>query len=917
MKNTKDKNCQLYALGRKLQKSVVGLIVFACLVITDSSAHASANLLANGSFNSGITGWSTYTFGSGSYVSVEIPSALVGTSTNPPNWPTGWPAGAGTNYAANPVTPLYDGTLQLTCGASAANAGGYAWQIVAGSPGVTYTLTCQAGAQNWWLPTGEIRLWFLDSTNGIISSNFVETCLSVNNPNTNPIVALYDTGVPYQNWTNVATAPPSTVYVKVELCNPNGTGSAWFDNVVLTSPNSPPVIANLYPDGSVLLQNTNKLAFTAGSASPINASGIDVVLNGVDVTSNLVITGSGTTNVSVSYTGLQTNTVYTAAISVTDTSTLSTLKNITFDTFSASFLWEAEDYDFTNSQYFDSPVLSSTPQPGSYFGVTGVSNVDYSSSTTGLNVFRTNDTTGINPAGDTPRQNYVTAQISNPAIQDYDVGYIADGNWFNYTRDYPAGTYNIYGRLAGGQGATTVSLDDVTGGMTNNLGVFSFSGSNWGAWEYVPLEDAYGNLVQFNHNAKRTLRATLTSGGFNMNFFMLVPAQIGLPFVLNISPANGTMFATNNALSFTATSSAGLNTSGIQVSLNGILVSPSQVVSNSSTNIMVSYALQPNTIYTAVINVTNVSGVGVGRTVNFDTFSQNNFTIEAEDCDFNGGQFIDNPIETAPYYVATNSYGVVPGDNPNNAAVFDVDLTVSNGIAGETFLYRPIEANCGTEVTSDYLRSKFINTGQIPVDVEPLNTTNSDYDVGWWSPGTWLNYTRTFPTNTYHVYGRLASGTPYSGATMSLVTAGLGTPSQATSLLGSFADPNANGFQSWHWVELSDTNGSPIVASLGGVRTIKMTAPPGNAGGSLNANYYMFVPVVLVPNLSISRTGSSVSIQFATQIGNTYIVQSSSSLNPASWSTSLSTYTGDGTVKTATDSANASKMFYRVKITTP
>ena len=33
-----------------------------------------------------------------------------------------------------------------------------------------------------------------------------------------------------------------------------------------------------------------------------------------------------------------------------------------------------------------------------------------------------------------------------------------------------------------------------------------------------------------------------------------------------------------------------------------------------------------------------------------------------------------------------------------------------------------------------------------------------DFDVGWWSPGTWLNYTRTFPANTYLVYGRLAAG---------------------------------------------------------------------------------------------------------------------------------------------------------------
>ena len=883
-------------------------VLLAAVILTVCSAHASGNLLVNGSFNSGSASWTTYTSGSSPYASFEIPQPLEGTSTNPPTWPHGqgnsWPAGAGTNFAANPITPLYDGTLQLTCGASGGAGVAMAYQTVAGSPGVTYTLTCQAGAQNWWWPSGEIRLWFLDNTMAVIGSNVVETCLSI---------TAYNQGVPYQNFTNVATSPAATKYVKVELGNPTGTGSAWFDNAVLTAPNNPPVIANLYPDGSVLLQYTNKLAFTAGSASPINASGIDVILNGVDVTSNLVITGSGTTNVSVSYTGLQPNTIYTAVISVTDTSTLSTLKNFTFDTYAASFVWEAEDYDFTNGQYFDAPVLSSTPQPGSYYGVTGVSNVDYNSSTTGLNDFRTNDTTGIGPAGDTPRQNYVTAQLTDPAVQDYDVGYIADGNWFNYTRDYPAGTYNIYGRFAGGQGATTVSLDDVTGGTTNNLGVFSFNGSDWGAWRYIPLKDTYGNLLQFNFGMKRTLRATLTSGGFNMNFFMLVPAQPGLPFVLNISPANGTVFATNNALSFTATSSAGLNTSGIQVSLNGITVSPNLVISNSTTNIMVSYSLQPNVIYTAVINVTNISGLGVSRTVNFDTFSQSNFMIEAEDFDFNGGQFIDNPIPTGAYVnnaypayavAAVNSYFYYPEADSDNEAIVGVDLTTLTTDAAETFIYRPAES-AGTQVATDFLRGKFYVTNGATV------TIFNDFNLGFWDPGQWVNYTRTFPTNTYNVYGRLASGGAYSGLSLSLVTNGVGTSNQTTMLLGTFSDPNANGWQDWDWVPLLNTSGQLAVVSLGGVETLQAN---NTTTVSVNANFYMFVPAVVAPqavHLSVSRTGSTISIQFPTQSGFNYTVLYSGSLKPANWQT-LTIISGDGTLKTATDTMGSSPRFYRV-----
>ena len=84
---------------------------------------------------------------------------------------------------------------------------------------------------------------------------------------------------------------------------------------------------------------------------------------------------------------------------------------------------------------------------------------------------------------------------------------------------------------------------------------------------------------------------------------------------------------------------------------------------------------------------------------------------------------------------------------PVNVSTPGVDLTTSNDVAGETFAYRLLDG-CGTEITTDYLRNKFVIAG----------VTNVDFDVGWWVPGTWLNYTRTIPTNTYLVYGRLAAG---------------------------------------------------------------------------------------------------------------------------------------------------------------
>ena len=58
-------------------------------------------------------------------------------------------------------------------------------------------------------------------------------------------------------------------------------------------------------------------------------------------------------------------------------------------------------------------------------------------------------------------------------------------------------------------------------------------------------------------------------------------------------------------------------------------------------------------------------------------------------------------------------------------------------------------------------------------------------------------------TGHFRVWGRItAGGGPYTGLTLSLVTSGQGTSSQATQTLGTFSDSTANGWQNWHWVPL-------------------------------------------------------------------------------------------------------------------
>ncbi len=70
------------------------------------------------------------------------------------------------------------------------------------------------------------------------------------------------------------------------------------------------------------------------------------------------------------------------------------------------------------------------------------------------------------PQGLETEQDGDTTRLAYANKTDYDVGYNSGGNWANYTRTYPAGTYNIYMRGANPNGATPdgASISLVTGG---------------------------------------------------------------------------------------------------------------------------------------------------------------------------------------------------------------------------------------------------------------------------------------------------------------------------------------------------------------------------------------------------------------------------------------------------------------------
>jgi hypothetical protein len=221
----------------------------------------------------------------------------------------------------------------------------------------------------------------------------------------------------------------------------------------------------------------------------------------------------------VSYPFLAPNKSYKAIILVTDQNGQVANPTFNFDTFSASaFIWEASDWDYNGGQYFDEPSTNAYYQT---ISVDGIDNHDTCNG--GGNPYRFGcDATEL--CGDFHRAQFIPGIYTN-----YDVGYTATGEWENYTRTYPSGTWNVYLRASRGAGGTaTLTFGRVTNGWgtTNQTLVTlgSFSLGNTGGWQtynYVPLVDSNNRLVDLTLSGTNTLR--LSDGGANFNFFILTP----------------------------------------------------------------------------------------------------------------------------------------------------------------------------------------------------------------------------------------------------------------------------------------------------------------------------------------------------------------------------------------------------------
>jgi len=657
-------------------------------------------------------------------------------------------------------------------------------------------------------------------------------------------------------------------------------------------------IINVTPDGSALFNAAGTFSFDASSpTAPVDPNNIIVQVASTNlwgqgavanlaVGSGLTVTGPAT-NLTASF-PTTTNTIYTVFIQITDANGTPSSSTVSFDTIvappetptaGANYTFEAEDFDYANGNYFDNP------QTNAYFGLDGSAEVDYHATQHGGAYNRFGLTTETLNEKQRP-------QYNGTGQQDYDVGFNDGGNWGNYTRNYPAGNYNIYVRVANGTGNSTAdsgSISLVTSGLgtssqtLSQLGKFGVPATGgWGNYVWVPVKDPVGNLAQFSGGSLSTLRMTIDGGNCNENFFLLTPVDptsVLQPYVDSFTPTGTVMFQPSNTLNFVVHSQPGTATGNIGLKLNGATVSGLTFSGTANTR-NVSYPVQPNSYYTAVVTVTDANGTA-RITNSFGTFGSTNYQWEAEDYDHDGGQYTDNP--------QVNSY-------LNTAGVSGIDMFESdvNG-PGRGNHYRLATAtDFPDEVCGDQVRDQFVLASA------------TDYNLGSFGNGSWLNYTRHYPAGTYYVVGRFAEGAGLSGANLSLLVSGV-----STNLLGTFNVLNL-GWGNWQWAQMVDGSGNPAKVTLDGSAQILRMG--GTSDSEVNVNFLMLVATTPSPKLTATVSGGNIHISFPTQNGYSYQLQYKDHLTDTSWTPLGSPLSGNGSAQSTDDPSVTGSRFYRVQI---
>jgi hypothetical protein len=633
----------------------------------------------------------------------------------------------------------------------------------------------------------------------------------------------------------------------------------------------------------------------ANGRTSVKASSISLVVDG-----NTVLSGQSGPSVSwtapadLAYASVHTGSIVWTETTVPETvwtnSFTFTIKPFSPDVLPAASFWiEAEDYNYGSGQTL--AAASTMPYTGdAYTGLEGVRGVDYNDDPVADNaITEYRMVKDVNGAAIPIPVSNGRYGIDRPGTVDmtvnYRIGWVGAGDWYNYTRTIPAGTYTAFAALSQDAGTMNARLEQVTSpaNVPNQtvqvLGTFTAPASGaWGDNNLLQMIAPDGSTAVFK--IRGTAPTTLRFNGINGDFdwFVVVPAIGAPPKVTSASPANNAAVRRDASLSFTIEDfSTAVVQSSVRLIVDGADVTSSATITKPADITTVTYdppglmGIASSHSYSLIFTDNGTPAVTRTNSANFTVHvypTAGSFLIEAEDFNSGGGQTVA-AASTMPY---------LGGVYTNLGAVLGVDYNDTDGRDSQPYRGSIGNGTAGQNVNHD----SNATAGTLDTDRGEWSVT-ANYKIGWTGAGNWYNYTRTIPANTYQVWAALSFDGTTAGqlnARLEQVSGDVTTTNQTLTVLGIFDAPGSGGWGANNLVQMKDPGGSvPAVVSLSGVQTLRFNPISGDF------DYFLLVPGA--PPLRLNPptlSGGQATISWT----GTGTLQQSDSLTTPNWTTAPS-----------------------------
>jgi hypothetical protein len=590
-----------------------------------------------------------------------------------------------------------------------------------------------------------IHAQVIDKDDGVVLFDH----MVIDTPNEDQLAAGKDDAPPY-----ITTGYYSLyLYEDFDRNAPENPYKVYYDNAIVSAPpvveNAAPLITSSAPAAfSNFLPAATDISFTAADDAALDDTKLSITLNGVAYTTanGLVVTGTGGNKTATLSGKLAADQNYAAVLSVIDAGGKSATSTLYFDTFTSSVIVvEAEDYNFDSGVYIDNPLVAaegSGPDPSGYSLQVGTKLVDYFDTRGSANgtdtKYRTSDSVRMQHSLDLPRSKFTDAGGAEAFVFDYDVGDFVLGEWRNYTRNFPAGTYTVYLRealvnMSSGDTVLELVTSDASQPDQTTVSLGTFLGKLTGfQYRNFPLTDGNGNPITVNLSGATTLRlrnltSDLRDGGQFQNYMVFVRTgdiQVQPATITSLNPSPGSTITTLapqiqvQILNHDTT----VKPETIQLILNGNSVTPA--VTTDATGATVSYTL-PELPAVGAVNTAKVS---------FKDSADN--TIQAT------WQFSITYPSVNPAYLAEGTPGT-PGwtvhvvQAPAGSALANSLLRAEDQIKANSTIPRAVDVTEEGVVTLNYNKKSTaeasVTAGNFPGDlpvpgIDPATTGNGNDD---------------------------------------------------------------------------------------------------------------------------------------------------------------------------------------------